>query len=49
MGRTKLPAALIERTLKTAGTARNWNTVTKLLEIAEKLEGVPGRVPGMAR
>jgi uncharacterized protein (DUF1697 family) len=37
MGRTKLPAALIERTLKTSGTGRNWNTVTKLLEMAEKL------------
>ena len=38
MARTKLPAALIEKTLKTPGTARNWNTVTKLLEIAERLE-----------
>jgi uncharacterized protein (DUF1697 family) len=37
MGRTKLPAALIERTLKTSGTGRNWNTVTKLLEMTEKL------------
>lgn len=37
MGRTKLPAALIEKTLKTSGTGRNWNTVTKLLEMAEKL------------
>jgi uncharacterized protein (DUF1697 family) len=32
--RTKFPAALIEKTLKTPGTGRNWNTVTKLLEIA---------------
>lgn len=40
MGRTKLPAALIEKILKTPGTGRNWNTVTKLLEMAEKLEGV---------
>jgi len=39
MGRSKLPSALIERTLKTPGTARNWNTVEKLLEIAERLEG----------
>ena len=38
MGRAKLSPALIERTLKTAGTGRNWNTVTKLLEMAEKLE-----------
>lgn len=39
MGRSKLTAGLFERTLKTTGTARNWNTVTKLLEMAEKLEG----------
>jgi len=29
---------IIERTLKTSGTSRNWNTVTKLLEIAERFE-----------
>jgi uncharacterized protein (DUF1697 family) len=29
---------LIEKTLKTSGTGRNWNTVTKLLEIAKTLE-----------
>lgn len=39
IGRAKLSPALIERTLKTPGTGRNWNTVTKLLEMAEKLEG----------
>lgn len=38
IGRAKLSPALIERTLKTPGTGRNWNTVTKLLEMAEKLE-----------
>jgi uncharacterized protein (DUF1697 family) len=38
MGRAKLPWAAIEKTLKTPGTGRNWNTVTKLLEIAERLE-----------
>jgi uncharacterized protein (DUF1697 family) len=38
MGRAKLSPALIEKTLETSGTARNWNTVRKLLEIAEKLE-----------
>jgi uncharacterized protein (DUF1697 family) len=38
MGRSKLPAALIEKTLRTPGTGRNWNTVMKLLEMAEKLE-----------
>lgn len=34
MGRSKLTSALIERTLGTRGTARNWNTVVKLGEIA---------------
>ena len=38
MARPKLSMALVERTLKTSGTSRNWNTVTKLLELAEKLE-----------
>jgi uncharacterized protein (DUF1697 family) len=37
MGRSKVWPA-IEKALKKAGTGRNWNTVTKLLEIAEKLE-----------
>jgi len=40
MGRSRLSAALIERTLKTHGTGRNWNTVTKLLEMAEELESL---------
>jgi uncharacterized protein (DUF1697 family) len=35
MGKSKLSPALLERTLKVSGTARNWNTVTKLLEMAE--------------
>ncbi|MGI8992593.1 MAG: DUF1697 domain-containing protein [Bryobacteraceae bacterium] len=38
MARPKLSPALIEKTLKIAGTGRNWNSVTKLLEIAEKME-----------
>ncbi len=38
MARPKMRWPLIEKTLKTSGTGRNWNTVTKLLEIAEKLE-----------
>ncbi len=38
MARPKVPWALIEKTLKTSGTGRNWNSVMKLLEIAEKLE-----------
>ena len=39
----KLPMATIERTLKTSGTSRNWNSVRKLLEIAEELEASPPR------
>lgn len=38
MGRSKLPTAAIERALRTLGTGRNWNSVTKMLEIAEQLE-----------
>ncbi len=37
MGTSKLSLALIERKLGVAGTARNWNTVTRLLEIADEL------------
>jgi len=38
MARPKLSWAAIVKTLKTSGTGRNWNTVRKLLEIAEKME-----------
>ena len=38
MGQTKLSVAKLERTLDTLGTARNWNTVNKLLAMAEELE-----------
>ena len=37
MGRSKVPL-LLEQALKMPVTARNWNSVTKLLEIAEQLE-----------
>jgi uncharacterized protein (DUF1697 family) len=37
MGRSKVWPA-IEKALKKSGTGRNWNTVNKLLEIAERLE-----------
>lgn len=37
-GRSKFPWAAIERTLGTSGTGRNWNSVTKMLEMAEKME-----------
>ncbi len=35
MGRTKLPMSRIEKALGTPATSRNWNTVMKLLEMAE--------------
>ena len=38
MARPKLTWPIIEKALKTSGTARNWNTVTKLLEIGERYE-----------
>ncbi len=37
-GKTKLDTKMIEKTLKTTGTGRNWNSVLKLLEMAESLE-----------
>lgn len=37
MARPKLSMPAVERALQTAGTGRNWNTVTRLLEIAESL------------
>jgi uncharacterized protein (DUF1697 family) len=39
MGQSKLWRA-INKVLKKSGTGRNWNTVTKLLEMAEKLEAL---------
>src|SRR5271163_2670400 len=38
MARPKLSMAAVERTLKISFTGRNWNTVRKLLEMAEALE-----------
>lgn len=38
MARPKLSMPALERTLKIPGTGRNWNTVLKLLEMAEALE-----------
>src|SRR5713101_3616743 len=37
-GRSKLPWAGLGKMLKTAATGRNWNSVTKMLEMAEKME-----------
>ncbi len=38
MGRSKLQGASLEKMLKIPGTARNWNSVTRMLEMAEQLE-----------
>lgn len=38
MGRSKLPWASLETVLKTPSTGRNWNSVTKLLKMAEEME-----------
>jgi uncharacterized protein (DUF1697 family) len=38
MARPKIPMAQIERALKLPTTSRNWNTVRKLLEIADAIE-----------
>jgi len=37
VGRSKLTTAFIENKVKTTGTARNWNTLTKLLEAGETI------------
>ena len=38
MGKSKLPWKKIDKVLKMRGTARNWNSVMKMSEMAEKLE-----------
>jgi uncharacterized protein (DUF1697 family) len=38
MGRPTLSWATIPKTLRVSGTGRNWNSVTKMLEMAEKME-----------
>lgn len=38
LARPKLSLALVEKTIKVPATGRNWNSVTKLLEMAERLE-----------
>jgi uncharacterized protein (DUF1697 family) len=37
-GKSKLPWGRIDKILQTRGTARNWNSVTKMLELAEQME-----------
>jgi uncharacterized protein (DUF1697 family) len=38
MGKAKIPWAKVDKLCATQGTARNWNTVMKLLEMAETIE-----------
>jgi uncharacterized protein (DUF1697 family) len=38
MARPKLSMSAVERALKVTGSGRNWNSVLKLLEMAERLE-----------
>lgn len=38
VGQSKLPWSKVEKLLKVTGTARNWNSVTKMLAIAEEME-----------
>lgn len=38
IGASKFPFTLVEKTVKVPGTCRNWNTLTKLLAMAEALE-----------
>ena len=37
-GRSKLPWSRVEKFLKVTGTARNWNSVLAMLQIAEEIE-----------
>jgi uncharacterized protein (DUF1697 family) len=38
VGKSKLPWARLDKALQAPGTGRNWNSVTKVLQIAEGLE-----------
>jgi uncharacterized protein (DUF1697 family) len=37
-GKSKLPWSQVEKLLKVSGTARNWNSVRAMFEIAEEME-----------
>jgi uncharacterized protein (DUF1697 family) len=39
-GKSKLPWSQVERFLRVTGTARNWNSVTNILAMAEELEAL---------
>ena len=45
IGRSKLSGAVIESKLDTPGTARNWNTLEKLLDVGRALERGVGERP----
>jgi uncharacterized protein (DUF1697 family) len=47
VGRSKLSGAFLEARLKLAGTARNWNTIGKLIEAGKAIES--GTTAGAAR
>src|SRR5262245_4267380 len=38
VGKSKMPWGRLDKALQTPGTGRNWNSVTKVLEIAERLD-----------
>jgi uncharacterized protein (DUF1697 family) len=39
VGKAKLPFTAIEKAVKISGTTRNWNTIAKVLAMAEALDG----------
>ena len=45
MARPKISWVAIEKMLRTSGTGRNWNSVTRLLELAEKMEASESSMP----
>jgi len=45
MARPSVSWPRVERALAVPGTGRNWNTVTKLLAMAESLEAAPAKDP----
>ena len=49
VGRSKLTNAFIEAHLGFAGTARNWNTIRKLIEAGEALDGAKAAAAAQSR
>jgi len=48
MGQSKLPFAALEKAMKTPGTARNWNSVNKPLELARQAQRPLSAAPNEA-